>query len=437
MNLSNAVLVICLSGFLSAQAPQPSNQEGEVRQLSEAGKEGKAANLPGLDFYEAVVRHIQTGGQAGSTEVREWVNPGEPPAVRWYIQTHIAPAFDEDTLFTLRELTNDTAEVVVIVPRGGINLWYQLSTPCMTEKSMTVEEAARKLAYIRFQLSEKEFPAIRHMVNEFKKLKTNTYPLSDRYGLDGKRPMVEYLDWTSYSFKAKAFYWSYDIQLGPSDENPLISWAHSCSKAIWNFLKNDKAHGIPAHPLKSMDNNCIGQAILRAQARTGEIEEVRRLLELGVAVDSKDYWDEGTPLQAAVERYHLGIVKLLLAAGANPRAAKEDGRTVFHLLPDQFTEYYAKSGNEPPEWIKGLLLRAPHRIEIAEILRKAGVSIDQPDKEGVTPLMEAVRQGDPLLTSWLLEHGADRTRKDKGGESAMDRAAGMRAGMLKFLGEKQ
>lgn len=167
--------LICLfvgAQNLKGQTPEASNQAGSVQQLPLEGAktQGKSAHLPGLDFYAAVVDRI-LAGKDESSRVYVWQKKGEPPKPKWYIQAHVAPSFTEDSLFALRELTDESLELVVICPRGGINFWYQLSTPCMTEKPMTVDEVVSRLAFVRFQLSEKQFPAIRNMMAKFREIR--------------------------------------------------------------------------------------------------------------------------------------------------------------------------------------------------------------------------------------------------------------------------
>jgi ankyrin repeat protein len=52
-------------------------------------------------------------------------------------------------------------------------------------------------------------------------------------------------------------------------------------------------------------------------------------------------------------------------------------------------------------------------------LIEAGRKVDEPNKLGVTALMTASRGGGPELIKWLLEQGADATRVDQDGQSAL------------------
>lgn len=406
--------VLCLTAFLSAQIPQPSNQTGTVQQipLEESKSVGKSAHLPGLDFYAAVVNRLLDGADEPN-RVWVWQKKGEVPKPKWYIQTHVAPSFSEDSLFSLRELTDETVELVAICPQGGINLWYQLSTPCMTEKPLTVDEAIARLAFVRFQLSEKQFPAIRDMMEKFKGIKFPAFVSPIRMVLDG----------VSYDFKVKSPVWSYELHTSNPDEDfPLAVWAESCAADIWKFLRSSKEFGFKAHPLITVDKDCIGPAILRADAGSGDLEEVDCLIRLGVDVNSADFWNHETALMTAVQNHQLPMIKKLLSAGANPKHRDSSGRSMFHILPDTLTRDLGKLDGELAEAWKETLVRAKDRIQIADLLKANGTDLEAANDRGETPLMASIEARDLELAGWFIRQGADAARKDKNGKSARDRA---------------
>jgi ankyrin repeat protein len=57
---------------------------------------------------------------------------------------------------------------------------------------------------------------------------------------------------------------------------------------------------------------------------------------------------------------------------------------------------------------------ARDRAGAAEALQ-AGMWVDRPDSNGMTPLMLAAMQGDPAMTALLLKHGADPNRTGPAG----------------------
>src|SRR5258708_20217073 len=63
---------------------------------------------------------------------------------------------------------------------------------------------------------------------------------------------------------------------------------------------------------------------LQAAAGLGDIRQTALLLDQGVAVDARDA-DGRTPLMLAVAQGRLGILRLLLARGADPNAVDNAG----------------------------------------------------------------------------------------------------------------
>ena len=82
---------------------------------------------------------------------------------------------------------------------------------------------------------------------------------------------------------------------------------------------------------------------------------------------------------------HEEVVRLLLAAGADPDAADEDGDTALHFV--------AKSGRE----------------EVVGALAEGGADLDKANDNGATTLMYAASSGHSGAVRRLLELGADHT----------------------------
>ena len=297
----------------------------------------------------------------------------------------------------------------------------------MTEKALTVDEAITRLSFVRFQLNEKQFPGIRRMMANFKGIRFPAFVSPIRTVLDG----------VSYDFKAKSPEWSYELHTSNPDEDfPLAVWAESCSKEIWEFLRTNGEFGFPAHPITAVDKECIGPVILRSDAGSGDLEEVDRLIRLGVNVNAADFWNHETALQAAVLNHQLPMVKKLLSAGANSRNRDDSGQSLFHFLPDLMANTARKMGREFPEAWRATLKRAEDRIKIAEALKSNGADPETADDQGETPLMAAVSAGDVELTRWFIRQGSDPAKKDKNGNSAHDRALKAQdAALLALTGE--
>ena len=109
-------------------------------------------------------------------------------------------------------------------------------------------------------------------------------------------------------------------------------------------------------------------------------------------------------LHVAAAGYRTEIAKLLLAAGAEPGAAKNRrGSQPLHYAGDGFLDN--------PVW------DPKPQVAMIRLLLKAGASIDAQDKNGATPLHRAVRTRCAAAVQCLLDAGADLTIKNKPGST--------------------
>ncbi|KAL6117106.1 ankrd16 [Pungitius sinensis] len=161
---------------------------------------------------------------------------------------------------------------------------------------------------------------------------------------------------------------------------------------------------------------------------------VSYLLREGAKVDSlkKADW---TPLMMACTRRNLGVIQELLQHGADPALKNKDGWNSFHIA--------CREGE--PLVVQHLLLVAPDvwraesktrrtplhtaamhgREEVVSILlERCGYAPDCTDSCGVTPFMDAVRNGHISVARQLLEkHQASPTAADLLGAQAVHQVA--------------
>lgn len=128
------------------------------------------------------------------------------------------------------------------------------------------------------------------------------------------------------------------------------------------------------------------------------IAKVQYMVEFGAPLDIMDSPDGETPLTAAVLVGNMAIVRLLLAAGADPDARGPQNRTVLMLSVQK----------SQPEIMRALL--------------DANANVDLADKSGRTALMWAADTGNLFATQLLLNAKADVEREDHSQLTALARA---------------
>src|SRR5215471_3944124 len=168
--------------------------------------------------------------------------------------------------------------------------------------------------------------------------------------------------------------------------NPaLIAAGRGKSKAVLDYLLT-----------RNPRQDSVAGALDASAGQGNHIEYVRDLLDRGVAVDSD--WG-GTPLMTAAYYGNLNIVVLLLERGANVKAVNRDGGTALH--------YAARGGRS---------------FEVVATLVSRGAPVNAQDQTGWTALMMGLENRE--ITELLLTHGADVKLRTKGGETALQYAAG-------------
>ncbi len=109
-------------------------------------------------------------------------------------------------------------------------------------------------------------------------------------------------------------------------------------------------------------------------------------------------------LHLAAAGYRVEIVRLLLAAGADPNAAGNHREST--------PLHYAADG-----CITGPVWDAKRQVQTIQCLLDAGAVINAPDKNGATPLHRAVRTRCAAAVKYLLERGCDAKLKNKPGST--------------------
>ena len=155
-----------------------------------------------------------------------------------------------------------------------------------------------------------------------------------------------------------------------------------------------------------------GKTAVHYAAITGITEIVRLLIvehEANINKTTKLGW---TPLHCAAHSWHPRVIELLVTSGANCKAvtSKEDGaRTAIHLV----------------------LLR-PGRTRCISRLIAHGLSIEQPDGTGNTPLHWAAQYGEPDSVKWLISKRANLESRTSNGLQMTPLHTAVRIGRLEI-----
>jgi len=168
-----------------------------------------------------------------------------------------------------------------------------------------------------------------------------------------------------------------------------------------------------------------GLTALQLAAEKGQEGMVRYLLANGADIDARDQ-PGNTALHVAVRKGYRTIATLLLDAGSDVNVRDYNGNAPIHesltagdnfamtsMLLDRGADPNLKNGSGSTALHMTVLLRTD--VSGAELLINRGASIDPRDRAGNTPLMLAVEAADREFAELFLSHDADIfARNNKG-----------------------
>ena len=184
--------------------------------------------------------------------------------------------------------------------------------------------------------------------------------------------------------------------------------------------------------------NVAGSTPLLQAVQSNRTDVARLLIEAGAGVDAVNAQGE-TALSAAAFAGNVDLATLLLAQKARPDTVDATGKSVIvyaaargaapivELLLNAGVDVNARYRAD----LTALMWAAGHADNVAadaglrtvKLLLSRGAKLDLVDDRGRSALMIAAGLGHAAIAQALVEAGADRALRDKGGQSAADLAA--------------
>ncbi|ELR23404.1 Ankyrin repeat and SPRY domain containing protein, partial [Acanthamoeba castellanii str. Neff] len=186
--------------------------------------------------------------------------------------------------------------------------------------------------------------------------------------------------------------------------------------------------------LDNVDNT--GNHLLSAIGSDDRLDVVKWLVETkGMPVNAAN--SEGTPLHFAVLRKATTIAHYLISRGADVNLITKSGDNILiyaaltdnlellqHLLSPQFKGLKLSINDPNKDGMTPLLVACKSAsLEVVEFLASQGASLDQVDKLNTSCFMIALRGGKQETVEWLLGRGFSIEEKDEEGKTPIFYAA--------------
>src|SRR5262245_39444366 len=149
-------------------------------------------------------------------------------------------------------------------------------------------------------------------------------------------------------------------------------------------------------------SNEDGQTALMLAARTGNVAVAEVLVKHGADVNRRERFKDQTAVMWAAGENRPEMVAFLISKGADlsVRAKSTDWPTQISNEPR--VQYRPTGG------LTALLYAARSGcLGCVKAMLDAGVDVDRPNPDGMTPIMMALDNGYPAVARYLLDHGAN------------------------------
>jgi ankyrin repeat protein len=184
----------------------------------------------------------------------------------------------------------------------------------------------------------------------------------------------------------------------PSDNQEQATVLHQAVLAGWaDIVPMLVEKGANPHIKTFYEVDALYLAVAR-----NDLETAKALLDSGANANTRRFDDQITALQLAIEEKHIPMMELLLQYGADPglrTPPKDKGQNAFH--------YAAKTNVE----VMTALLKQPGAAAVHEIAAAGGRSI--------SALRVALERGDREMAEKLLDYGVSVNETDDNGETPL------------------
>jgi ankyrin repeat protein len=157
-----------------------------------------------------------------------------------------------------------------------------------------------------------------------------------------------------------------------------------------------------------------GQTALMLAARAGALDVAKTLVEHGANVNAKETWRDQTALMWAADGNFAEIAQFLIDKGADVRVRALANRWDAQITSEPRAQYRPTGG------LTALLYAARSGCSrCVRAMLEAGADINQPNPDGVTPLMVAIDNFHYDTARLLLDQGANPHVWDWWGRTAL------------------